>query len=400
MMKVNWFHTGFCRVKMRPSFEAYPAGGAAAHQEETGTPKMVRGRFLAMSLASGPPSWPFGRTAQLAMARTVEWLTEPIDGWRTWCLVCWLVAMTCLFRAGWGAGEGSARVDRVYAKHTPWYKTAMTTVSVPSLDLAAYLARIGHDAPVAPTLATLSALVARHAAAIPFENLDPLLGRTPDLTAEGLMAKLVVAGRGGYCFEHNLLLKHVLEAIGFQVTGLAARVRWNVPAHVVTPRSHMLLRVDLPDGAHVVDVGFGGLTLTGVLRLDDEDEQATPHEPFRLVRDGEERHLQALVRGAWSTLYRFDLQPQLQPDYEVTNYFLSNFAGSHFRSTLIAARAADDARYALRNGHFSIHRPGGESEVRDITAAAELKAVLATHFQVALPDGPELDAALARVLGA
>ena len=49
---------------------------------------------------------------------------------------------------------------------------------------------------------------------------------------------------------------------------------------------HMLLHVDLPEGPHVVDVGFGGLTLTVVLALEPEVEQATPHEPFRLWPDG------------------------------------------------------------------------------------------------------------------
>ena len=70
------------------------------------------------------------------------------------------------------------------------------------IDLPAYLERIGHVGPTAPTLATLAALVKAHAAAIPFENLDPLIGRTPALDLAGLQRKLVHGGRGGYCFEH------------------------------------------------------------------------------------------------------------------------------------------------------------------------------------------------------
>jgi len=33
----------------------------------------------------------------------------------------------------------------------------------------------------------------------------------------------------GYCFEQNLLLSHVLNGLGFKVSGLAARVLWNAP---------------------------------------------------------------------------------------------------------------------------------------------------------------------------
>ncbi|MEI4902561.1 arylamine N-acetyltransferase, partial [Klebsiella pneumoniae] len=77
---------------------------------------------------------------------------------------------------------------------------------------------------------------------IPFENLDPLLRRPMRLDAASLEQKLVRGGRGGYCFEQNLLLRHALEGIGFTVAGLAARVVWNQPEGAILPRTHMLLR--------------------------------------------------------------------------------------------------------------------------------------------------------------
>lgn len=52
-------------------------------------------------------------------------------------------------------------------------------------------------------------------------------------------------GRGGWCFEQNLPLKSVLKALGYRVTGLAARVLWNAPEGALPPRGHMLLRVDM-----------------------------------------------------------------------------------------------------------------------------------------------------------
>jgi len=33
----------------------------------------------------------------------------------------------------------------------------------------------------------------------------------------------VSARRGGYCYEHNLLFRAVLDTLGFETTGLAAR---------------------------------------------------------------------------------------------------------------------------------------------------------------------------------
>src|SRR5262245_38213377 len=192
---------------------------------------------------------------------------------------------------------------------------------VQAIDLDVYFERIGYAGPRTPTLESLRALHARHPEAIAFENLDPLLGRPVSLDIRALQQKLVRDRRGGYCFEHNVLFSHVLAALGFAVTGLAARVLWNQPDDAVTARSHMLLRVDIEGGAHVADVGFGLQTLTGPLRLEPDVEQATPHEPFRLAGVGGAFKMQSKIDGAWRTLYRFDLQEQFGVDYEIANYY-------------------------------------------------------------------------------
>src|SRR5581483_3723209 len=88
-------------------------------------------------------------------------------------------------------------------------------------DLSAYLDRILYAGPREPTLAALGGVVAAHATSIPFENIDPLLGRGVRLDAGSLTGKLVGGGRGGYCFEHNTLLQHALRALGFAVDGFS-----------------------------------------------------------------------------------------------------------------------------------------------------------------------------------
>lgn len=95
-----------------------------------------------------------------------------------------------------------------------------------TIDLDAYFKRIGYEGVRQPTLDTLMAIQLRHTETIAFENLNSLMGWPVRLDAESLQQKLVRDGRGGYCFEHNLLLKHALDALGFRVTGLAARVLW------------------------------------------------------------------------------------------------------------------------------------------------------------------------------
>jgi N-hydroxyarylamine O-acetyltransferase len=272
-------------------------------------------------------------------------------------------------------------------------------VSLPdTVDIEAYFQRIGYAGPSEATLETLAALHLHHPQVIPFENLDPLLKRPVPLDTEALQRKLLFSGRGGWCFEQNLLLSSVLQAIGFRVTGLAARVMWNLPVSEVRARTHMLLRIDDIDGGpYIADVGFGGLTLTGPLRLVPDVEQATPHETFRLRETGGGFVLQALIRDSWKPLYSFDLQPQLLVDYEVWNWHLANHPGSRLLNTLIAARVTLDRRYALLNNKLSIHPLHGESRRTSLTTAVELRGTLEHLFGIRLPDDPGLDGVLTRL---
>ena len=271
----------------------------------------------------------------------------------------------------------------------------MTTSTV---DVDAYFERIGYDGPLAVSLDTLAGIHLRHALTIPFENLNPLLRRPVRLDAQSIEQKLVRDRRGGYCFEHNLLLKHVLERLGFRTTGLAARVRWNVPEGTVTPRGHMLLLVDIDNRSYVADVGFGGLTLTGPMRLEADTEQSTPHEPFRLIRPDLTYVMQAKIGATWKTLYQFDLQEQFLADYEVTNWYLSNNPASHFVTGLIAARPDVDRRHGLRGNELTVHHLGGSTERRLLPTTDAIRSVLVDTFGLRLPDIPELDAALEGVI--
>lgn len=267
-------------------------------------------------------------------------------------------------------------------------------------DVNAYFARIGYAGPAAPDLTTLAALAQQHPAAIPFENLNPLLGTPVPLDVASLQQKLVQGRRGGWCYEHNLLFGTALRALGFTVTGLAARVLWNVPAGVVRPRSHMVLLVDIGRRRFIADAGFGGLTLTAPLRLEAGVEQDTPHEPFRLTSAGSDFIVEAAVRGEWKALYRFDLQPQALADYEVANWYLCHHPQSHFLTTLIAARALPDRRYALHNSALTVHHLDGYTERRVLTDATDMAETLEQIFGIEMPTSPDVETIFARLAAA
>ncbi len=264
-------------------------------------------------------------------------------------------------------------------------------------DLDAYLTRIGYDGPRTATLDVLRALHLRHTLAIPFENLNPLLRWPVELDTGSLMTKLVHERRGGYCFEQNILFGHALHEIGIRFRGLAARVVYNAPMAAVTPRSHMLLAIELDGNTWIADVGFGGLTLTAPLRLMPDTPQATPHEPFRLTVADAVWQLEARIRNEWTPMYRFTLETAYLADYEVASWYLCHHPGSRFIAELIGARPFQDGRYALRNNVLTTHRASGPSEHRALTTPAVLRAVLEDELGIHLPDAADLGTLLDRL---
>jgi N-hydroxyarylamine O-acetyltransferase len=266
-----------------------------------------------------------------------------------------------------------------------------------SVDLDAYFKRIGYDGPGTSTLETLRELHRLRPQAIALENLDPLLKRPVKLDPEMLDQKLVRSDRGGYCYEQNLLFGHILRALGFAVTNLATRVLWAVPPGVHTARDHMLLRVDLDGEPYLVDVGFGGNVLTVPLRLESTEEQATPHEPFQVFKEGDRYTVRFKLRGDWAKHYRFDLSEQLQAGHEQGNWFVSTHPNSIFVNGLMAARAEPDRHYAMRNHELSIHKLAGGTKKRVLKTAPEMRDALVDLFKVRLDGLHGLDSALARL---
>lgn len=265
----------------------------------------------------------------------------------------------------------------------------MTTVAS-ELDLAGYLDRVGYGGSTDPTLETLQVLVAAHNRSIPFETLDPVTGvPVADLGVGALTDKLVYRRRGGYCYEHNGLMGYVLQELGYGIERLAGRVVWmKEPDAPLPAMTHTVLSVTIPgvEGPFLVDVGFGGQTLTSPIRLEAGTIQQTRHEPYRLVDDGEELTLQAKVRDEWQPLYRFTTRPQPQIDLEVGSWYVSTHPESYFVTGLTVALVTDDERRNLRGRNLAIHHQGGGTEKIRFDTAAQVLDALTDRFGIDLDD--------------
>ena len=261
-------------------------------------------------------------------------------------------------------------------------------MSEPTPDLDAYFARTGYAGPRAPTLPALHAIVAAHASTIPFENLDVLLGRGINLDPAAVERKLIHAKRGGYCFEQNTFLLSVLTALGFAVKPISARVRWQRPRDFTPARTHIFLRIELEGESWLADAGLGSSSLTSAIRLNTDAEQATPHEPRRIVREGAKLFHQARLGDEWHDVCEFTLEEMPAIDRELGNWYTSTHPQSHFRSRLVAARAAPGGvRLTVLNHEFTTRHADGRADKHEIKSPDELLAILEEHFGLRFPPG-------------
>jgi N-hydroxyarylamine O-acetyltransferase len=210
-------------------------------------------------------------------------------------------------------------------------------------DLDQYLERIGVDG--RPGFAEVHRA---HVSTIPFENLDPQRGIPISLDEEALVHKLVVQRRGGYCFEHNLLLALALQSLGAQVDLMLARVRYGRATGAVRPRSHLVLRVHGEGRIWHADVGFGVGTLLEPIPFGPGSVHDQSGWRFRVIQEGAELVLQGADRDGWADLYGLVPQPVPRVDVETSNWYASTHPHSPFVTGLVVSRnRADGTRVSL-----------------------------------------------------
>jgi N-hydroxyarylamine O-acetyltransferase len=250
------------------------------------------------------------------------------------------------------------------------------------VDVDRYLARIGYAGAPRRDLATLARLLRAHMRAIPFENLDVLLGRGIDLDLAALQAKLVGARRGGYCFEHATLFAAMLETLGFAVRGHSARVVLAAPK-TQSPRTHMFVTVELPEGTFVCDPGFGALAPEVPLRL--AAAPAPPEATHWMARDGDAWTMRARHDGnvvdAWVT----SLEVDHPVDFVVANHYVATHPASAFRQRLLLRALTPAGRVGVMNRDVTFREDG---RVRNETLGDRkaLRALLRAHFGFDLPE--------------
>jgi N-hydroxyarylamine O-acetyltransferase len=264
---------------------------------------------------------------------------------------------------------------------------------VPLSSLEAYLARIEHHGE-----ASLASMHRAHATSVPFENFDSSAGRPVSLEPATLEEKFVVRGRGGYCFEQNLVFMSALTSIGVsEVTPMLARVG-NASSDEPGALNHLILRVVEHGETWLADVGFGGGGLLDPIPFHVGAESDQSGWRYRLAEQGAAIVLQSHLDGEWADTYYFVPQPAPMVDIEVSNWYTSTHPSSPFVTGVLAG--ARRAERCLAFYQFSeptlVERPVGEPAVTSVVPASEVPALLADRFGIA---GVTMNAAGRAVLG-
>ncbi|MDT0345809.1 arylamine N-acetyltransferase family protein [Streptomyces litchfieldiae] len=250
-----------------------------------------------------------------------------------------------------------------------------------SIDPDAYLRRIGYDGPRDATRETFLALHRAHRGTIAFENIDVVLERGVSLDMTDLQRKLVTAGRGGYCYEHNLLFAGVLERFGFRVSRQLARVRRGT--RQLRYRAHAALVVTVGNEPWLADVGFGDEGLIEPIPLFPGSIAKAGDWTWRVVREADQWLLQSLHPDDWFDLYSFRDERHFAVDFEATNYYTTHSTRSTFVGKLIVMRGTENVRYLLRERQFVTSYPDGRTERVEKTDAQAVQ-VLRDVFDIRL----------------
>ncbi len=253
------------------------------------------------------------------------------------------------------------------------------------MDIKKYLKRIQYSGPLNPDVQTLHELQRSHLLHVPFENLDIGLKRPIRLEEDALWEKIILHGRGGFCYELNGLFARLLQELGFAVTYLNARV-YSRDGKLGIDFDHLALLVQVPghSGHWLADVGFGD-SFNEPLCLEGNEIQEQGLRAYRIetLHNGYATW-QRNYDGSWERHYFFDLKPHRFPEEYLSacNYHQTSPQSSFTRESIIS-RATPDGRVSLQDGWLILTRNGLRTQ-RPVTSNDQYKTLLQQYFGITL----------------
>jgi N-hydroxyarylamine O-acetyltransferase len=254
--------------------------------------------------------------------------------------------------------------------------------------LTAYLRRIGVPGLAEVDAAALRTLHRAHQMTVPFENLSiPRFGLSEPISLDpgALLDKIVSRRRGGFCYELNGAFAMLLEALGADVTRVAARVHGD--AGFGPPFDHLALIVRPGDGSGpwLADVGFGSHSVYPLLS-ESRHSQDDPAARF-LLTDAPDGDVDVFKDG--QPQYRIERRARGLDDFVPTCWWQQTSPQSHFTRGTICSRLTEGGRVSISDRSL-IRTAGGSRTEEQIPGDARLLAAYRDHFGIILDRVPTL----------
>lgn len=228
-------------------------------------------------------------------------------------------------------------------------------------------------------LATLSQLQNNHLCLIPFENLDVTNGVPIALDVKSYYEKIVINGRGGFCYELNGLFYWLLKQLGYKTTLVAASVKRSDGTWSVLDTSHACLIVQL-DVPYLVDVGFGDsvrvpLPFTGQVKTDVSGT-------YRMKKVSDTKYDLQIKQDNWQTRLRVNTKPRQLASFKEACHYNQTSPQSVFTQGDLVSLATENGRITYTKDRLIIteHNERQEMAVDQV----ERENILKKYFNLEL----------------
>jgi N-hydroxyarylamine O-acetyltransferase len=157
---------------------------------------------------------------------------------------------------------------------------------------------------------------------IPWENYSVAHNDHLTLDLKFIYEKLIVQGRGGWCYELNQLFAWLLEQLGYKLKFVSCRNFVITEQKFYPWKGHVVVMVNLNDRDYLVDVGHSGSPRYPLeFILDKVQKDVVAH--YRIAQ-GEEANIFTLhkttdgldIKETWPALFQFNTTPRKIEDFQ------------------------------------------------------------------------------------
>lgn len=218
---------------------------------------------------------------------------------------------------------------------------------------------------------------------IAYENLDILANKPLDLAPEALYEKIVLRGRGGYCFELNGLLTCMLRKMGFAVSERFARFLRGETE--IPMRRHRVTIVHMEDGDYLCDIGVGQIAPRLPLKIEEGTAQTQNGETYRFTKDPLHGWiLWDLHHGSWREYICFTDDVVFDVDFWQPSFFCEKHPDSPFNKTYMLAIKTPSGRRTIDGRTYKVFEGENLVWMEEDLSDARLQRLFQNEFCLTL----------------